>query len=72
MEKNKSELKREYWDSLGVWNWHVHTSIFKMDNLLYSTGNSAQYYVTTELEKNLKRNRYMYMQNWNTLLYTQD
>ena len=32
-------------------------------DLLYSTGNSAQYYVTTSMEKNLKKNRYMYMYN---------
>ena len=33
-------------DSYGVWDWHMHTAVFKMDNpqdLLYSTGNSAQY-----------------------------
>lgn len=29
------------WDSQGVWDWHVHAAIFKMD-LIYSTGNSAQ------------------------------
>ena len=35
-------------DSQGVWDRHVHTAIFKVDNqqdLLYSTGNSAQCYV---------------------------
>ena len=35
-------------DSQGVWDGHVHTAIFKMDNQqgpMYSTGNSAQYYV---------------------------
>ena len=29
-------------------------------DLLYSTGNYAQYYVTTKMGKNLKNNRYMY------------
>ena len=34
--------------SLGAWDWHVHTAIFKMDNQqgpIGSTGNSAQFYV---------------------------
>ena len=30
---------------------------------LQSTGNSAQYYVTTQMGKELKKNRYMYMDN---------
>ena len=32
---------------MGVWEGHVHTAIFKMDNknLLYRTGNSIQCYV---------------------------
>ena len=38
-------------DRLGIWDWHVHTAVFKADNnkdlLLYSTGNSAQYSVIT-------------------------
>ena len=34
-------------NSQGVWDGHVHTAVFKMDNkdLLYSTWNSAQCYV---------------------------
>ena len=32
-------------------------------DLLYSTGNSAQYYVQSKWEKNLKKNRYMCMCN---------
>ena len=35
-------------DGQGVWDGHVHTAIFKMDNhndLRYSTWNSAQCYV---------------------------
>ena len=36
-------------DRLGVWDWQVHIAIFKIGNkdLLYSTGNSAQYPVIT-------------------------
>ena len=44
----------------------IHTTIFKTDNqqyLLNSTGNSAQYYVTTKCEKNLKKDAYMCMYN---------
>ena len=36
-------------DSSGLWEGHVHTAIFKMDDqekpIVYSTGNSAQCYV---------------------------
>ena len=39
-------------------------------DLLYSTGNSTQYSVTTTWEKNLKRDVYRYMCNWTALLYT--
>ena len=28
-----------------LWEGHVHIVIFKMDNLLYTTGNSAQCYM---------------------------
>ena len=37
---------------LKVWDGHAHTGIFKMDkDLPYGTGNSAQYYATTYMEK---------------------
>ena len=32
-------------DRLGVWDWQVHTAIFKIDNQQGPTGNSAQYSV---------------------------
>ena len=33
-------------DRLGVWDWHIHTAIFKITSKdpLYHTGNSSQYY----------------------------
>ena len=36
-------------DKLGIWNGHIHTTIFKINNkdLLYITGNSAQYSIRT-------------------------
>ena len=36
-------LSGESWgeNRLGVWDWHVHTAIFKANSQLYSTGNSA-------------------------------
>ena len=37
-------------DKLGVWDGHIHTTIDIIDNqkdLMYRTGNSAQYSVTT-------------------------
>ena len=42
----------------------VHTAIFKMDNnkvLLYSTGNSAQYYVVAWMEGEFEGNGYICM-----------
>lgn len=32
-------------------------------DLLYSTGKSVQYYVTTQMERNLKKNGYMSLYN---------
>ena len=36
-------------DRMGVWDWHIQTAIFKIDNQqgLYSTGKFAQYSVIT-------------------------
>ena len=59
-------------DKSGAWDEHSGP-YYKTDNpqdLLYSAGNSTQYSVTTTWEKNLKRDAYMYMCNWTTLLYT--
>ena len=39
-------------------------------DLLYSTGNITQYFVITYKGKNLKTNRYVYMYDGITLLYT--
>ena len=41
---NKREWRR---DKLGVWDYHIHTTIYKIDNQLCSTGNSTQYFVIT-------------------------
>ena len=54
--RKKDEGKR--W---GIWDGHVHTAIFKMDNQLYSTGNSAQYYVAAWMRGGLGENGYMYV-----------
>ena len=37
---------------------------------LYSIWNSIQYYVTTQMGKDLKKNKSMYMHNRITLLHT--
>ena len=45
----------DYWrksggrDRLGVWDWHIHTAIFKITSKdpLYRTGNSSQYSAIT-------------------------
>ena len=34
-------------DSQGVWDGHVYTAVFKMDNQQGPTGNTAQSYVAT-------------------------
>ena len=39
-------------------------------DLLYSTENTTQYFIITYKGKNLKKNRYVYMYNGITLLYT--
>ena len=52
------EGKGGWEDKLGDWDWHVHTAIFKIDtnkDLLYSTGNSAQYTVITQMEKEFEK-----------------
>ena len=39
---------------LGVWDWHIHTTVYKIDNQqepTYSTGNSTQYSVITYMGK---------------------
>ena len=48
---------------LGVWDWQTHTTIYKINNknLRYSTGNYIQYIVVTIMEKNLKKNIYIYV-----------
>ena len=51
-------------DSQGVWDGHVHTAIFKIDNqqgLLYSTWNSAQCYVAAWMGGGFGENRYVCM-----------
>ena len=58
----RSELHLKEWgvlgsDKLGVWDWHIPTTIYKIDNkdLLYSTGNSTQYSVMTYMGKESKK-----------------
>ena len=50
-EKKLNTKERYMQDRLGVWDGHVHTAVFKIDNQqvlkLYSTGNSAQCFVIT-------------------------
>ena len=48
-------------DIQGIWDGHIHNAIFKMDNQLYSTGNSAQYYVAAWLRGGFGENGYMHM-----------
>ena len=51
-------------DSWGVWEQHIHTAIFKMDNQLglpYSTGNSAQCYMASWMGGEFKKNGLVYI-----------
>ena len=50
---------------LGVWDWHVHTAIFKTDN---QQGPAVEHRELCSIlcnnhirEKNLKKNRYIYI-----------
>ena len=40
-------------DKLGIWNYKMHTAIYKINNkdILYSTGNYIQYLVITNNRK---------------------
>ena len=63
-----------WWDELGVWDWHVHTAVVKIDNwqgLLYSTGNAAQYPIINHNGKEYGK-ECMHMYNWITLLYSRN
>jgi len=45
-------------DKLGVWDWHTHTTIYKLDNQqrpTYSTENSTQYYIITYIGKETEK-----------------
>ena len=56
--------KDEGRDSQGVWDGHVHTAIFKMNNQqrpTIQTQNSAQCYVAGWMGGCLGENGYMYM-----------
>ena len=49
-------------DKLGDWDWHIHTTIYKIitnKDLLYSTGNSTQYSVMAYMRKESK-NEWIY------------
>ena len=52
-------------DKLGDWDWHIHTTIYKIDNkdLLYSTGNTTHYSVMAYMGKESKKEWiYVYVQ----------
>ena len=57
-------LKGKGWgrDKLGVWEWHIHTTIYKINNkeLLYSTGNYTQYFEITYKGKESEK-EYIYI-----------
>ena len=44
---------------LGDWNWHMHTTVCKIDDLLYSIESSAQYSVMTYMGRESKNTGYM-------------
>ena len=51
-------------DSLGVWDLHVHTAMFKVDHQkgpTYKTGNYVQYSVITYMEKEYEEGTYIHI-----------
>ena len=59
-------------DKLGVWDWHVYTAIFKIDNQqgpTYSTGNYIQYLIITYNGKESKT-EYMHIYKTESLCCT--
>ena len=44
---------------LGDWNWHIHTTLYKIDDLLYSIESSTQYSVMTYMGRESKNTGYM-------------
>ena len=60
-------------NKMGGWNWHkcpLYAKQITSENILYSTGNPTLYSGMTYMEKNLKKNGYMYVYNGFTLLYS--
>ena len=59
----KSLVNKEMNDSLGVWDLHVHTAMFKVDHQkgpTYKTGNYVQYSVITYVGKEYEKGMYIY------------
>jgi len=42
VENKFMDTKVGVWEELGDWDWHIYTTMYKINNesLLYSTGNS--------------------------------
>ena len=62
MKQKQTRTFREwtysYQQGKGIWDWHAHTSLFKTENqqdLLYSTGSSAQYSVIISMGKEFEK-----------------
>ena len=61
-------------DKLGDWDWHTHTTIYKLDNQQGPTVEHRELYsifCNNLYGKSIFKNSgYMYMYNWSTLLLT--
>ena len=54
---------------LGDWDWHIYTTMYKKDNLSYSTGNSTLGSLVTYRGRKFKNKAVrMFMYGWFTLL----
>ena len=54
---------------LGDWDWHIYTTMYKKDNLSYSTGNSTLGSLVTYRGREFKNKAVrMFMYGWFTLL----
>lgn len=60
----KTLVNKEMSDSLGVWDLHVHTAMFKVGHQkgpTYKTGNYVQYSVITYIGKEYEKDIYTYI-----------
>ena len=72
LRKQTLVMKRDMESKLGVWDWNIQTTIYKINKvLLYDTGSYIQNPVIKH-NGNEYEKEYVYMYNWLTLLYSRN